>query len=76
MPIQAGQFVDEARGNIGFSGKFTIDPDFQYCIGEHDEKNKLNGKGIILTPNQNICIGNYSNHKHAPGHFINLYFDR
>ncbi len=68
-------FASEAAGFISFRGKFTKDFHGYFNIGEHDEKNKLTGKGIIIAPNRNICLGYYKDGQNALGNFINIYFD-
>ncbi len=72
---KAEVFESEAGGFISFRGKYTRDVHGYANIGEHDKKNKLTGRGIIITPSGNICLGNFKDGQNVPGNSINIYFN-
>ncbi len=51
---------------MSISGKYTIRPNV-LSFGEHNEANKVHGRGIRIFSDGTIRIGYYNNGERAPG---------
>jgi len=65
---------NQESGFMGISGKYTRDAGYYY-FGEHNENNKLNGRGIGISSSDHILIQYWNNGRIAPGNYLTILSD-